>query len=457
MGTMTERHQSGTDGARLADIVMSRLARLLVRAFFRRIDVEGAERLPREGPVVLVGNHINGLVDGLVLMAVLERYPRFLGKATLFRLLPLVPFLHLAGVVPVYRANDGADTTRNEEAFRTSRALLAQGGLVGLFPEGISHDEARVQPLRTGAARIALGAAVDDGVTDLVTVAVGMIYDDKARFRSQALVRIGSPVRVERWAASYREDPVAAVRAMTDDLGRQLAAVAPMFDSRQDEISYHRIADIVTRTQGAGVDLARRDRLARELSRAAGDGDGGADLATELRSRAARYEQDLAVLGLDDEQVASGLSAGGYRRHLGSSVVSAAIALPVAAFGAVFHAVPYLFVKQVAKRPHNEGMKATIKLLGCFSLFVTGYVTFGVLVGRRRGVLAGVAAAAAAPAAGYVTVRVAERLQQVGGVSHASTVLRERQDLVPALLAQRAAVVTAATTLLSRPARPVGR
>jgi 1-acyl-sn-glycerol-3-phosphate acyltransferase len=454
---MTDRAQAPSEGVRLGDAVMSRLARIMVRAFFRRLDVEGTERLPPRGPVLLTGNHTNGLVDGLVLMAVLPRYPRFLGKSTLYRIIPLVPFLHLAGVVPVYRPKDGSDTSRNEEAFRTSRALLARGGLVALFPEGISHDEGKVQPLRTGAARIALGAAAD-GVTDLDTVAVGLIYDDKARFRSRALVKIGLPVAVEPWVGRYRADPMATVRALTDDLSRQLAAVAPMYESHQDELLYHRIADIVTRTQGDDVDLARRDRLARELSRAAAStGDGTADLAAQLRSCAERYEQDLAVLGLDDAQVAAGLSAGRYRRRLGGSVAAAALSLPVAAFGAVFHAVPYLFVKQVAKRPKNEGMKATIKLLGCFSLFVTGYVTFGVLVGRRKGVLAGLAAAAAAPASGYVTVRVAERLQQVGGLTHASTVLRERGDVVPALLAERAGVVAAATTLLSRPPVPAGR
>ena len=85
---------------------MSRLARLLVRVFFRRIDVEGAERMPAHGPLVQVANHVNGLVDGLVLMAVLPRYPRYLAKATLYRILPLAPFLHLAGVVRVLRAKD---------------------------------------------------------------------------------------------------------------------------------------------------------------------------------------------------------------------------------------------------------------------------------------------------------------------------------------------------------------
>ncbi len=61
---------------------MRRLARLLVRIFFRRIEVEGLGDLSRDGPTVLVANHINGPVDALLLMVTLPRFPRVLGKAT---------------------------------------------------------------------------------------------------------------------------------------------------------------------------------------------------------------------------------------------------------------------------------------------------------------------------------------------------------------------------------------
>ncbi len=144
---------------RAADLVMVGLARVLVHVFFRRVQVEHAERLGGGRPTVLVVNHGNGLVDGLLLIAALGRYPRFLGKSTLFHIPVLWPFLKLAGVVPVYRANDGVSTSRNAGTFATCPAALGRRGMVAIFPEGISHDEPALQPLRTGAARIALGAA----------------------------------------------------------------------------------------------------------------------------------------------------------------------------------------------------------------------------------------------------------------------------------------------------------
>src|SRR5438105_1923209 len=54
-------------------------------------------------------------------------YRRFLGKSTLFRIPPLNPLLRLAGVVPVYRAQDGAGTERNDRTFSRCRQLLARG------------------------------------------------------------------------------------------------------------------------------------------------------------------------------------------------------------------------------------------------------------------------------------------------------------------------------------------
>src|SRR4051794_24149217 len=92
-----------------ADRFFRALVRLVLRVFFREVEVAGAERLPAGVPLVLVANHVNGLIDPLLLIGPLptvERPPRFLGKSTLWQN-PLVrPFLDLAGAIPVYRRQD---------------------------------------------------------------------------------------------------------------------------------------------------------------------------------------------------------------------------------------------------------------------------------------------------------------------------------------------------------------
>jgi 1-acyl-sn-glycerol-3-phosphate acyltransferase len=254
---------------RVADGVMETLARVLVHVFFRRIEVEHRQALSAGVPTVLVANHTNGLVDALLLMTALGPYPRFLGKSTLFKILPLWPFLKLAGVVPVYRSKDGESTSKNTAAFAMCRRLLAHGGMVAIFPERISHDEPSLRPLKTGAARIALGAALDDHVDGVVTVAVGLAYDSKARFRSRALVRVGAPQAVSVWAEAYRRDDHEATRALTDDIAARLRQVSPDYETWVQAETFGQIADVLDRPVGvipAEVDLVRRECLARVLA-----------------------------------------------------------------------------------------------------------------------------------------------------------------------------------------------
>ena len=105
-------------------------------------------------------------------------------------------------------------------------------------------------------------------------------------------------------------------------------------------------------------------------------------------------------------------------------------------------------MKQVAKRPTNEGIKATVKLLGCFVLFALTYVAVGVLVGRAFGAWAGLAAAVAAPFCGYVTVRCGERVKRIGGAVEGYRMLKGRRSVVATALQHRAAVVAEAHSLL---------
>ena len=103
----------------------------LMRAWFR-MRVEGAEHVPASGPVILASNHRSNM-DPVLLAAAVRRPVAYMAKAELF-VWPLGPILRLIGQFPVQRG--GID----REALRRTSAVLARGGVLGLFPEGTRGD-----------------------------------------------------------------------------------------------------------------------------------------------------------------------------------------------------------------------------------------------------------------------------------------------------------------------------
>ncbi|HEX3565232.1 MAG TPA: hypothetical protein VHU17_07665, partial [Acidimicrobiales bacterium] len=220
------------------------------------------------------------------------------------------------------------------------------------------------------------------------------------------------------------------------------------------------VAEIVTRHVGSSepevVDLARREELVRSLM-AVVSGPEGSRRSEPLRAALTRYRRELALVGLDDSHIAS--SAGPAHRwvDLGWPVAKAIVATPVALVGTVVHIVPYEVVKGIARIPDNDGMRATVKLLGCLAGFTTVYAVIARIVAKQLGRPMGMLAFAMGPASGYVTVHFFERLQRIGGVMEATRLARDRRVTLSSLLASRAAVINAADALLSVPSSPSGR
>src|SRR2546423_10797092 len=127
--------------------------RFAMRIYFRHVEVAGLEHVPRTTPVIFVLNHPNALVDPAFLLCLAPRRVSFLAKAPLFRMPIIGAFVRALDSLPAYRHQDqGEDVKKNQETFAAAARLLAEGGTIGICPEGISHDRPGLQPIKTGAA-----------------------------------------------------------------------------------------------------------------------------------------------------------------------------------------------------------------------------------------------------------------------------------------------------------------
>src|SRR5215217_4670130 len=284
------------------------LVRLALRIYFQRIEVTGLEHVPRETPVIFVLNHPNALVDPVFLLCLAPRRISFLAKAPLFRM-PVIGYLVKAlDSLPVYRRQDeGQDVTKNQETFIAARKLLAGGGTIGICPEGVSHDEPGLRPIKTGAARISLAAVSTGEVSNLKIVPAGLYYTSKTRFRSDALLYFGVPIDVEPVILEPDGTPPRdAVRKLSSQIERALRDVILDAQHTEELQTTARAERIFSSDPYEGVSDSLKDELVlqqrfikaypivQQLQ---------PDRLRRLETRMMRFEEELNQAGVDPEEL----------------------------------------------------------------------------------------------------------------------------------------------------------
>ncbi|KAF2860105.1 hypothetical protein K470DRAFT_271017 [Piedraia hortae CBS 480.64] len=113
---------------------------------------------------------------------------------------------------------------------------LREGGCIGIFPEGGSHDRTELLPLKAGLAIMALGALAEDPNCGVTIVPVGMNYFHPNKFRSRAVIEFGPPIGIDpKLVEQYKSgNKRGAVQSVLDTVYERLTAVtvlAPDYDT----------------------------------------------------------------------------------------------------------------------------------------------------------------------------------------------------------------------------------
>ncbi len=441
LGDMILRRK-GSPAQRLVQAFIS----VALRLFFRRIETSRARLAPTTGALVFVLNHPNGLIDPGLVFAALPRRISFLAKSTLFRIPVAGWLLRTVEALPLYRrADPGEDTSQNLRTFEACRRLLLRGRCIALFPEGVSHNETKLRPVKTGAARIALGAAVPG----LKVVPVGLYYTSKTSFRGEALLRFGEPLEVPSVEPDEGgEPPREDVRELSARIESALRGVTLNVES-EEQLDAARKAERLFSSVYEGlnmrVPLAERFDFLRRLSAQFFARLSAAKDSEELRRRILRHESELARTGITPENLSLSRHSRWYvlRHFLLRAAVLLAL-LPLTIVGAALHLPAYLVCTLLARLFPRHGVDEiapTVKILAAMLFMPLTWLALSAFAFVRWGWTAALVALPLAVLCGYVALRSLEELYDMRGWFKASAAARAPEAALPAA-AHRAARAT---------------
>lgn len=430
------------------------LARFLAGLFYRRVEVAGLERVPLSGSLVVAANHHQGLMDGVLLVAALPRRLRPIAKAPLFRYPVIGQLARLAGAIPVQRRQDsGGGAADNRAMFGAAQRALDLGDAILIFPEGVSQPEPALMPLRTGAARLVLGADRElrrRAVTTLLPV--GLMFHEPGAFRvGTALVMVGEPVLADDLAAAGLGGADTAVRRLTERLDEALRGLIVLARDRHTLELVH-AAEAIWREEMPDSEREPEDRAAwRQRAARADQYLAGAEPArmAALRQRLERYTKDLDLAGLNDHDLSEGYRTAAVLRYAFREGLALALGLPLALWGVLNHIVPYqataLAVRAIKPEPD---VLATYKVVAGLVLFPLCWALEGWTAWRLGGgPLLAVFLIALLPT-GFFALSWTERLQRVGREARGLLTVLVDRDFRAHLLERRRSIMAEFQELL---------
>ncbi len=195
-----------------------------IQTYYKEIKVNNKGNIPKKGPLLIVANHPNTLMDAWMVAFILKRPLHFMAKATFFNTPAKRWLLKKLKLVPIVRKGDKkVDVINNHDSLEESYKILENKDVLLIFPEGTSYPERRLRPLKTGAARIAIESCKRNEFDLPVKILpVGINYTDGHTFRSKILIEIGNVISIQDYKSEIIDNERKTVTSITNEIQERL-------------------------------------------------------------------------------------------------------------------------------------------------------------------------------------------------------------------------------------------
>jgi len=356
------------------------IVKFALHLFFEKIQTRHSHNIPQAGPVIFVVNHPNSIMDALLFGILTERKVNYIAHAGLFNNSFFGYFLRSCGTIPVYRQVDNPEKMgENTLMFAEAVDRLEHGETIGIFPEGVSDMQRKVQRLKTGAARIVFEAEKKhDYGLGVKLIPVGLHFFSRFHFQSRVLANFGRPIDLTRWFDQHKDDSNSAVKNLTTHIQHELEKLTISVENHELEDAINEIEEIYhDELRTAETDTANTiaEKIDFQISKGIADcvqhfSRTDPERFIYLRRMVQSYLRRLKHLRLRDAMLRENIS---YRQtwvNVFSAYFQASPGLLPAIYGILNNYIPYRITESIARKFVHERTKILT------ALFFGGGISF---------------------------------------------------------------------------------
>ena len=431
------------------------IIKFAIELFFDEVESNREEYIPTKGPLIIAANHPSSIMDALVVGVKIPRKIHYIGHSGLFSNAVKSKFLFAMGIIPVYRREDNPDKSdNNEDMFRAAYKILEEGKCIGIFPEGTSETDRRVLKLKTGTARIALGAEKqNDFSLGLSIIPLGLYFSARHRFRSKVLLNFGKPIQISEFKEIYEEDEYEGVHRLTDRISDELVKLT--VNVKKSELDDFVVDLEKIYKANLKVDLEEDEILQSKseifkdmfLTQQLADAvtyymEKSPDDVNALMKDVKNYRFKLDRLQLHDSQLQSDLKKANVSRRSWKVMLWSIVGFPIWFAGALTNYIPYKLAEYIgAKVGYDETKTSSALMIGGGIGFLLYYSLETFLVYAYFTPLIALSFLVSLPFIGFASLAYVKKLRYYWRIWNFSLTLLTNKHIVKMLQLERRSII----------------